>query len=62
VVLLSVAAPSKFARKDDQHIHGPERCVMAFLGEQNWSANEGCTDAVQIRMRHMKVGYFYNCP
>jgi hypothetical protein len=30
-------APSKFARKDDQHVHGSAACVSAYLGEKNWT-------------------------
>lgn len=28
---------SKFARHDNQHMHGSVECILAFLGEKNWS-------------------------
>lgn len=28
---------SKFARHDNQHVHGSVDCILAFLGEKNWS-------------------------
>jgi hypothetical protein len=31
-----VAPLSKFARKDEQHVHGSQSCLRAFLGVENW--------------------------
>jgi hypothetical protein len=30
-------APSKFARKDDQHTHGSSTCICHFLSDRTWS-------------------------